>query len=54
VRVSSKKEDVLIKSLEGLPMDKARRDFKNCFFGANGSNQSIKRDYERYIEGDND
>lgn len=54
MRVSKKKENELIGSLEGLPMYKACRDLENCSFGANGGNQNIKRDCERYIEGDND
>jgi hypothetical protein len=54
VCVSNKKENDLIGSLEGLPMDRTCRDLKFCFFGADGGNQSIKKDCERYIEGDND
>jgi hypothetical protein len=53
--ISNKKENDLIGSLEGLGLDRACRDLENCFFGANGGNQSIKRwDYEKYIERDND
>jgi hypothetical protein len=54
VRVNSKKENDIIGSLEVLPMYKACRDLENCFFGADGSNHNIKRDCEKYIEGDND
>jgi hypothetical protein len=50
VCVSEKKENDLIGSLEGLRLDKACRDFFNCFFGVDGGNQNIKSwDYERYI-----
>jgi hypothetical protein len=42
VCVCNKKENDLIESLEGLGLDKACMDLENCFFGADGGNQSIK------------